>query len=145
MTTANTKSKSAPAAPERAASEAICNYLDFLSSSQEKFAKSLKEARVRASRLNEGLVEAMLESQRQALETSKRLAANPSDYAANIKTVIEAATAAQERSLGLAKTLYQEQADVTAELRGMLQSVFESSKDINETARKFAAFWPKSA
>jgi hypothetical protein len=138
-----TKSKTG-SAPEAVAGEAINNYLELLSTSQEKFAKSLKGATERAARVNGTLIEALIESQRAALETGKRIAANPTDYASNVKAVMESATAAQERVLGLAKTLYQEQADIAAEFRTLFQGSFDAS-DLSEAARKFAAFWPKAA
>ena len=138
-----TKTKNT-AAPEAVAGEAINNYLEFLSTSQEKFAQSLKGATERAARVNGSLIEALIESQRAALETGKRIAANPADYASNVKAVMESATAAQERVLGLAKTLYQEQADIACEFRNLFQGAFDTS-DLTEAARKFAAFWPKAA
>lgn len=138
-----TKSKTG-SAPEAVAGEAINNYLELLSTSQEKFAKSLKDATERAARVNGTLIEAFIESQRAALETGKRIAANPTDYASNVKAVMESATAAQERVLGLAKTLYQEQADIASEFRTLFQGSFDAG-DLSEAARKFAAFWPKAA
>lgn len=146
MTTQNTKSKlGAVPSPERAPSEALCSYLDYLSTAHEKFVASVTETRDRASRVNETLLGALLESQREALETSKRIAANPGDYSANVKAMMEAATAAQERSMSLAKSLFQEQADVAAEFRKMFDGAMKSSNDISETARKLSAFWPKVA
>lgn len=130
---------------EQATSEAMGNYLDFLTTGHEKFVQSVKEARVRGARIGDELFDAVLESQREALATGKRLAANPADYAGNIKIFMEAATAAQERNMTLAKSLYREQADATAEMRSMFQGMFESSKDLGETARKLTTFWPKVA
>ncbi len=144
MTTQTPKSKlNAAASPERAPSEALTSYLDFLGTAHEKFAVAVQESRERAARVNDTLVSALLDSQREALETSKRLAANPSDYGANAKALMEAATAAQERTLSLAKSLYQEQADIATEFRKVFETAMKSSGDLGETARKFSAFWPK--
>ena len=146
MSTQNAKSKlGAVPAPELAPSEAVNSYLDYLASAQEKFAAAVKESRERTARVSDSLLGALLDSQKEAIATSKRIAAKPQDYAANVKTVMEAATAAQERSLALAKTLYQEQADVAAELRKLFEGAMKQSGDLGESAKKFSAFWPKVA
>jgi uncharacterized phage infection (PIP) family protein YhgE len=141
--TTHAKSKATPS-PE-AVSEALTGYLDYIATSHEKFAKSLKGASERAARVSDSLIGAVLEGQRAALDTSRKIAANPTDYATNIKTVMESATAAQERALGIAKTIYEAQADAASELRGLLEGAFATSTDLSEAARKFASFWPKAA
>lgn len=141
--TTHAKSKTGPA-PE-AVSEALTGYLDYLATSHEKLAQSLKGASERAARVNDSLLAAVLEGQRAALETGRKIAANPSDYAAGIKAVMENATAAQERALGVAKALYQAQADAATEMRGLFEGAFPASTDLTEAARKFTAFWPKAA
>lgn len=141
--TTHAKTKTGPA-PE-AVSEALTGYLDYLATSHEKLAQSLKGASERAAKVSDSLLGAFLEGQRAALDTSRKIAANPTDYAAGIKAVMEQATAAQERALGVAKTLYQAQTDAASELRGLFEGAFAASPDFSETARKFAAFWPKAA
>lgn len=142
MSTHNAKPK---AGDTCTSSEAFSSYLDYLATAQEKFAASVKESRERASRVNDALIDALLDTQRDAIATSKRLAANPQDHAANVKLVIDAASAAQERTLTLAKSLYQEQADVAAEFRKLWESAVKSSNDLGESAKKFGALWPKVA
>lgn len=146
MSTQNTKSKlGAVPGVECANSEALTSYLDYLATAQEKFASSVKESRERAGRVNDTLLTALFDSQREAIATGKRMAANPQDYAANVKIAIEAATAAQERTLAVAKALYQEQADVAAEFRKLWDGAMKSSNELAEGAKKFGTLWPKVA
>jgi hypothetical protein len=146
MSTQHSKAKlGAVPTPEFVPSEAVNSYLDFLSTAQEKFAASLKDSRARAARVNDCLLEAMLDAQREAIATGKRIAANPQDLATNAKTVMEAATAAQERGLAVAKALYQEQADIAAEMRKLWDGAMKSSTEFSEGAKKFSALWPKVA
>ncbi|HMM77304.1 MAG TPA: hypothetical protein PJ986_16485 [Gammaproteobacteria bacterium] len=141
----STQTKTKTGAEPCTNNEAITSYLDYLATAQEKFAASVKESRERASRVNDSVLDAVLEAQREAIATGKRLAANPQDYAANVKIVIDAATAAQERTLALAKSLYQEQADVAAEFRKLWEGAVKSSNELSEGARKFGTLWPKVA
>jgi len=141
MSTQNSKSKSDAPGVEAASGEAFTSYLDYLATVQEKFAASVKESRERTARVNDILVNAVLDAQRDAIATSKRIAANPQDAAANVKIVIDAATAAQERTLTLAKSLYQEQADVAAEFRKLWEGAMKSSNELSEGAKKFGSLW----
>ncbi len=142
MSTQNPKT---PAAALCASSEAFASYLDYLATAQEKFATSVKEACERANRVNGTLLNAALDAQREAIATGKRLSADPQAHAANVKIVIDAASAAQERGLAVAKSLYQEQVDVAADLRKLWESTVKSSNDFSEGAKKFGALWPKVA
>lgn len=146
MSTENPRAK---ANTERSAScarsEALHSYLDYLATVQEKFAKSAQESRERVARINDALLKALLDGQRAAIATGKRLAAHPQDHAANMKIVIEAATAAQESGLALAKSLYQEQADVAAGLRELWEGAIKSSTGFGDGVKKFSALWPKVA
>ena len=126
-------------------SEAVTSYLDYLATAQEKFAASVKENRERSTRVTDTLFNALLDAQREAIATGKRLAAHPQDYAANVQIVIDAASAAQERTLALAKSLYQEQADVAADFRKLWEGAVKSSNELSEGAKKFGALWPKVA
>ncbi len=141
----STQTKTKTGAEPCTNNEAVNSYLDYLATAQEKFAASVKESRERSSRVNDTLLNALLNAQREAISTGKRLAAHPQDYAANVKIVIDAASAAQERTLALAKSLYQEQADVAAEFRKLWEGAVKSSNELSEGAKKFGALWPKVA
>lgn len=114
MTAAQTR-KSAKDATAPAA--VFSDYLDTLTERHEKFAESMKEGRERARRVSEELTEALLAGQRDLLGLARQIASNPTDVAASSKAVMDAAAAAQERSLALGKLVYSEQAQVGAELR----------------------------
>ena len=114
MTTAQTRK---PAKDASAPVAALSDYLDTLSERHEKFTVTVKESRERARRISEELTEAFFASQRDLLGLARQLASNPTDMSASTKALMDAAAAAQERSLALGKLVYSEQAQVGAEVR----------------------------
>lgn len=138
MTTAHTKPKSAKDAPVAAAS--ITDYLDTLSDSHEKLTASLKEGRERARRVSEEVTDAMLAGQRDMLVIARQFAGNPTDVSANTKALMDAATAAQERSLNLGKLVYGEQVQVGAELRKFWESSLATPPNFMASMPKLGDF-----
>jgi len=114
MTTAQTRK---PAKDATAPTAVFSDYLDTLSERHAKFAESMKEGRERARRVSEELTEALFASQRDLLGLARQIASNPTDVAASSKAMMDAAAAAQERSLALGKLVYSEQVEVGAEVR----------------------------
>ncbi len=143
MTTTKTSAK-ADKAPGTPGKDAVSNYLEALTEGHAKLTAALKEARTRGVRVNDELLDSVLAGQRHAIDLGKRLTLNPTDFAANIKAVLEAATAAQGRALEIAKLMYREQSDVNSELRKMFAQAFDASRDVGENARKLAGFWFKT-
>lgn len=114
MTTAQTRKTAKDATAPTAV---FSDYLDTLSERHEKFAETMKEGRERARRISEELTSALVAGQRDLLGLARQIAANPTDVAASSKAVMDAAAAAQERSLALGKLVYSEQVEVGAEVR----------------------------
>lgn len=106
---------------------AFTDYLETLSERHEQFASSVKENHERASRLAGEWTEALMTSQREWLGVARKLASNPTDFSANTKLLMDAAAAAQERSLSLGKLVYGEQAQVGAEARKFFESSFANA------------------
>lgn len=114
MTTAQTRKTAKEATAPTAV---ISDYLDTLSENHAKFAETMKEGRERARRISEELTAAFVAGQRDLLGLARQIAANPTDMAASSKAVMDAAAAAQERSLTLGKLVYSEQVEAGAEVR----------------------------
>ncbi len=123
MTTAQTRKTAKDATAPTAV---FSDYLDTLSENHTKFAESMKEGRERARRISEELTAAMVAGQRDLLGLARQIAANPTDVAASSKAVMDAAAAAQERSLALGKLVYSEQVDVGAEVRKFWETTFST-------------------
>ena len=123
MTTAQTRKTAKDATAPTAV---FSDYLDTLSENHTKFAESMKEGRERARRISEELTAAMVAGQRDLLGLARQIAANPTDVAASSKAVMDAAAAAQERSLALGKLVYSEQVEVGAEVRKFWETTFST-------------------
>ena len=108
-------------------SAAFTDYLETLSERHEQFATTFKETHERTTRLATEWTEALLAGQREWLGVARKLASNPTDFSANSKVVMDAAAAAQERSLSLGKLVYGEQAQVGAEARKFFEATFANT------------------
>lgn len=138
MTTAQTPRKSAKDATASAAP--ITEYLDTLTERHEQLAASFKEGRERASRVSEQVTDALLAGQRDMLVIARQFVSNPTDVSAATKALMEAATAAQERSLNIGKLVYGEQAQVGAELRKFWESSMATPPNFTTSLPKFGNF-----
>ena len=125
MTAAQTtRGKAATDKPGILPTAAFSDYLETLSERHEQFASSVKESHERATRLAGEWTEALITSQREWLGVARKLATNPADLSANTKVLMDAAAAAQERTLSFGKLVYGEQAQVGAEARKFMESAF---------------------
>lgn len=106
---------------------ALTDYLETLSERHEQFATTVKETHERASRLASEWTEALFAGQREWLGVARKLASHPTDFSANSKVVMDAAAAAQERSLSLGKLVYGEQTQVGAEARKLFEATFANA------------------
>ena len=120
-------------------------YIDRLAATHERFAEGVETTRERSARITDKVVEAVIAGQRDAIKLTRTVAAAPTDYSKNMEAVMESFTSAQERTLDVAKTLYREQAEAGAELRGLLERTFESSKAFTKPFAKMNEMWAQAA
>ncbi len=126
-------------------SESASAYLERLEAGHERFAETLSTVRERNARVTDKFVEALIAGQRDALSLGKAFAAEPTAYGKNMEAVMESMSAAQERALDVAKTVYREQAEAGAEFRGMLEKSFESAKVFTKPFEQMTAAWSQAA
>lgn len=121
------------------------NVMDKLVENQARMADAATTARDRSRRVTDEYLRSLAETQRDALDLTKKLAANPTDYKVNIEAVLESTTATQSRAMEITKLMYREQADATAEFQKLVAPLFESTKGFADISKNFQTFWQKSA
>jgi hypothetical protein len=140
MTTANRAKtgKESPVNPET-----FAPYFEKLTERHTEISKALKDSHQRSQRIGTEFINALLASQQDLLELTQKVATKPQDFAANVKAMVDATSAAQERTLGLAKVFYREQTDAGSEMRKLFQAVCDSSNTMSEAGRNIVNFWIK--
>ena len=120
-------------------------YLESLLKGHERLSAGLAATRARQARVADKFFAALLANQRDALAFGKTLVAEPTAYAKNMEAAVQSLSAAQERTLDFAKTLYREQADLTAELREAAATSLEEVKGVVPPLEKLTALWAPAA
>jgi hypothetical protein len=123
--------------------EPFVSYFEKLAERHDQISKVLKDGHLRSHKIGAELVDALVAGQRDMLELAQQVATKPQDFAGNVKAMVDAVSAAQERSLNVAKVLYREQADGGAEMRKIFQSACDSSDTLTEAGRNIVNFWIK--
>lgn len=126
-------------------SEAADTYFEKLNENHERLASGFETARARSSRIADKMLEATVNGQREAINLGKTIAAEPTAYAKNMEAFMAAMTSAQERTLEVAKTVYQEQADAAAEMRASAERAYQGVQAFTKPFEGFAANWMPSA
>ncbi len=139
-----TKKSTKTEIPQKIADSATA-YIERIAESHERFAEGVETTRERNARIADKFIEAMIAGQRDAIKLTRTVAAAPTDYSKNMEAVMESFSTAQERTLDVAKTLYREQAEAGAELRGLLERTFESSKAFTKPFEKMNEMWAQAA
>ncbi len=125
--------------------ESTMAYLGRLREGHEKYAEAVKTLRERNARVADVFTDAMMTGQREAIELTKTLAAEPTAYAKNMDTLVQAMSDVQERALEVAKILYREQAEAVGEYRAVAEKTLEASKAIGRPFEKMTAMWMPAA
>lgn len=120
-------------------------YIERLIQGHERFASALDNARARNARVADKFVEALVAGQRDALSLGKTMLAEPTAYAKNMDAVMHSLSAAQERAVEVAKTVYREQAEAGTALRTAAESAFESGKAWFPSFEKLTSLWAPAA
>lgn len=120
-------------------------YLERLLEGHEKFAAALEASRARNARIADKFFATLLANQREALALGKAMASAPTAYGKNMEAAMHSLSAAQERALDFAKTVYREQADASGELRDAATRAFEAARKLAPSADKLGAWWAPAA
>ncbi len=119
----------------------ITRFIDMLIENQGRFNKALASARKRGTKITEMVTEQVVQGQREALELTKMVATNPSNYSENSKALMDAAAEAQSRSLDFARELYNEQVKAAESVRESMQAAMEDSREAAQAAMELGRSW----
>ncbi|MGR8921431.1 MAG: hypothetical protein ACU85V_17580 [Gammaproteobacteria bacterium] len=144
MTTEATENTESTDIPQQV-SETATAFIDRLSTGHEKYAERVEAARARSARVADTVIEAMMAAQRDAIALTKTMAAEPTAYAKNAEAYMDALSTAQERTLDVAKTIYREQADATAEFRSAFEGMFKANEAFTKPFQKMTEMWMPAA
>ena len=136
-------SKNSASLPNAAATTTAS--LERLESGHARFVEVVGTVRERTARVTDKLVENLLADQRDALTLAKTFVAQPSEYGKNVEAALHALTAAQERALEFAKTVYRANNEVAADARAAASSLLESGKGLSKPFESLTSLWMKAA
>jgi hypothetical protein len=125
--------------------KSVENVMGKLVENQAKLTEAAVVARDRSRRVSDEYLRSLAETQRDVLDLTKKLAANPTAHSSNIEALLESATATQSRAMEITKLFYREQADATAEFQRLVAPLFESTKGFDDITKNFQTLWKKSA
>ena len=140
-----TKAEEAVNATVEKVGKTVENVLDKLVENQTRLIEAATTARDRSRRVTDEYLRSLAETQRDMLDLTKKVAANPTAYKSNIEAFLESTTATQSRAMELTKMFYREQADATANFQQPVAPLFESTKGFADISKNFQTFWQKSA
>lgn len=120
-------------------------YVERMADSHQRLLSGLETARARHTRIADTLFEASLAAQREAIELTKSVVDEPTAHSKNIEAVMDSLNLAQQRALDVGKTLYREQAEVGAEIRGAYEKYFAASGDLTKPFQKMTEMWMSAA
>ncbi len=127
----------------------VDSYFDVLTDTSEKVAEGFSKARARNTRILDKFLETVEKGQKDMLELSRTIAAEPTAYKANLERAMETMTRRQECALDFGKTLYKEQSELGAAVSERAEILFAPFKnaDYDWTApyKSMTEFWSVSA
>ena len=136
-----TSSSSKSAKTEADISLEVQGYIDTLIENQKIVSGAFKSARERGVRLGDSLGKRIADNQANALELSKKLAASPKDYQANIGVVLESLTQSQAEAFDVFKAMVSEQRDMSDSFNSTAKSLFEGTRNSSKAALNLYRSW----
>jgi len=119
----------------------IQQYFDALIAAYDQAASAAREASDRGIKISGRIAEEIGAGQREALEFSKKLAAEPTNFGLVTTALLEASVAAQGRALALAQLAYQEALSANAGARKILDQLIASHRSLAEAAVALSTAW----
>jgi hypothetical protein len=135
--------ESAVDAAESKARATLSTYIDNLIAGQEKLTESFEAAGKRSLRVSEEIMAAIIAGQRDVVDLSKSLAAEPRAYAKNMNAAMDMFIGMQQRSLAVAKILYREQSDAADIAKTAWEPMLASTAELRSKFRELSAAWMK--
>ena len=116
-------------------------YFDALLESYDILAKALEQANERGIKVSKQLMADASKRQREAIELARKVAAEPTNYAASYSAVMEATVAAQSQALEVTQVAYKEAVAAGAEAREVFEALMQASRNAAEAAMELSREW----
>lgn len=125
--------------------DTVNTYIDRLMEGHTRLAAAVGTTRERNARVADKMIDTVLSGQREALELTKTFVSQPTAYGKNMEAFMQSLTNAQERTIDLAKTVYKEQAEATAEARELVEPLIPDAAAFGKPFEKVTEMFSKTA
>ncbi len=118
--------------------DAAGKYYDALNETSDAVIDAVRAANDRGHRFTTALIEQAQESQRDAVELTRKWAESPFDFIGLLSSVTESTTKAQGRALDATRQFFGELSDVQKETRNVVQKVINANRTAGEASVELA-------
>lgn len=118
-------------------------YFDALIESYNALAQAIDGASERGVKVSRQLAEDVIAGQREALELSKQVAADPANASQHYAALVQAMLAAQGRALALARVTIEQSAAGGADARATIERIAEANRAVVDSASAVTQIWSK--
>ncbi len=118
--------------------DAASKYYEALNETSDAVIDAIRAANDRGHRFTTALIEQAQESQREAVELTRKWAESPFDLIGLLSSLTESTTKAQGRALDTTRQLFGELSDVQKETRDVVQKVINANRTAGEASVELA-------
>ena len=118
--------------------DAASKYYEALNETSDAVIDAIRAANDRGHRFTTALIEQAQESQREAVELTRKWAESPFDILGLLSSFTESTTKAQGRALETTRQLFGELSDVQKETREVVQKVINANRTAGEASVEIA-------
>ena len=118
--------------------DAASKYYEALNETSDAVIDAIRAANDRGHRFTTALIEQAQESQREAVEITRKWAESPFDFISLLSSVTETTTKAQGRALDATRQFFGEVSDVQKETRNVVQKVINANRTAGEASVEMA-------
>ncbi len=118
--------------------DAASKYYEALNETSDAVIDAIRAANDRGHRFTTALIEQAQESQREAVELTRKWAESPFDIIGLLSSLTESTTKAQGRALDTTRQLFGELSDVQKETRDVVQKVINANRTAGEASVELA-------
>ncbi|MFT4863315.1 MAG: hypothetical protein ACI95C_002546 [Pseudohongiellaceae bacterium] len=149
MTKTTTEKTASKVESNTDAKYSLDSYFETMTKNTEKMAEGFTAMRERNTRIMNQFVESVTSGQKDFIDLSRAVSAQPADYKANMQLLLDTLNRRQACALELGKTVYREQADMSSVVTERMEQLFEPMKalglDWTAPYKKMADYWAPSA
>ena len=118
--------------------DAADKYYEALNETSDAVIDAIRAANDRGHRFTTALIEQAQESQREAVELTRKWAESPFDFIGLLSSATESTTKAQGRALDATRQFFGELSDVQRETRNVVQKVINANRTAGEATVEIA-------